>query len=346
MPFRLQRAGRAIELAVLMTAVLAPAIGLGPSPASAETIKLGLVKVANSGPTYIAKEKGYFAEEGLDADLIFFDGGGVAVTVAVVSGNVDVGETATSAPLFTFGGQGAIRIIGGETREAKTFHNFGLFASDKGYDAGLKSYADLPGHSLAIPQVGSSAHYRLSLLADKYHLDTTTIRLLPVQSISNVVSSIRGGQADGTINAATQMVPLTNRGEAHLIGWLSDEVRYQSAITFVSTRTANERRDMIERFYRAFRKGLRDYHDAFTGPGEVRQDGPTAPEILGIISKYTGESPEQIELGIAYAPANGGLDTKNIAQQIEWFRSQGMLKNPVDVETVVDRRYVVELPVQ
>ena len=346
MRLRSQRAGCAIRQAILAPALLALAIWLGTAPATAETIKLGLVKVANSGPTYIAKEKGYFADEGLDADLIFFDGGGVAVTVAVVAGDVDIGETATSAALFTFGGQGALRIIGGETREAKTFHNFGLFASTKGYEAGLKSYTDLPGRSLAIPQIGSSAHYRLSLVADKYHLDMTTIRLLPVQSISNVVSSIRGGQADGTINAATQMVPLTDRGEAHLVGWLSDEVRYQSAITFVATKTANERHDMIERFYRAFRKGLRDYHDAFTGPGEVRQDGPTAPEILSIISKYTGESPAQIELGIAYAPANGGLDTKNIAQQIDWFRAQGMLKNAVDPEAVVDRRYVIELPVQ
>jgi NitT/TauT family transport system substrate-binding protein len=319
---------------------------LQPVAAGAETIKLGLVKVANSGPTYIAKEKGYFAAEGLDADIIFFDGGGVAVTVAVVAGDVDIGETATSAPLFTLGGQGALKIIGGETREAKTFHNFGLFASNKGYEAGLKSYADLPGRSLAIPQIGSSSHYRLSLLADKFHFDMKTIRLLPVQSITNVVSAIKGGQADGTINAATQMVPLTASGDAHLIGWLSDEVRYQSAITFVSTRTANERHDMVERFLRAFRKGLRDYHDAFAGPGEIRQDGPTADEVVHIISKYTGEAPEQIKLGIAYAPANGGLDTKDIARQIEWFRSMGMLKNAVDPETVIDRRYVVDLPVQ
>src|SRR5579863_9813528 len=177
-------------------------------PVEAETIKLGLVKVVNSGPTYIAKEKGYFAAEGLDADLIFFDGGGVAVTVAVLAGDVDIGETATSAALFTLAGQGALKIVGGETREAKTFHNFGLFASNKGYENGLKSYTDLPGHSLAIPQIGSSAHYRLSLLAQKFGFDMAKVRLLAVQSIPNVLSTIKGGQADGTINAGTQMVPM------------------------------------------------------------------------------------------------------------------------------------------
>lgn len=314
--------------------------------AKAEHIKLGLVKVVNSGATYIALERGYFAAEGLDAEIIFFDGGAVPISVAVVSGDIDIGETATSGSLFALAGQGALRIVGGETREAKTFHNFALFASKRGYEAGVKTYADLPGHSLAIPQIGSSAHYRLSLLADKFHFDMGAVRLLPVQSISNVVSSIKGGQADATINSATQMLPLVDAGDAYLIGWISDEVRYQSAVTFVSTKTANERGDMIARFYRAFRKGLRDYHDAFTAPDETRRDGPTAPDILAIISKYTGESIERTRLAIAYAPANGGLGEADILRQIDWFKTQGLLKNPVDGNEVIDRRYAIDLPIQ
>ena len=141
---------------LLLCLVAAPA-------GAADRVKIGLVKVANSGGTYIAVEKGYFAAEGIDPEIVFFEGGGVPIAVAVVSGDIDVGETATSGSLFSLAGQGALKIVGGETREAKTFHNFGLFASKKGYENGLKSYTDLPGHSLAIPQIGSSAHYRLSL---------------------------------------------------------------------------------------------------------------------------------------------------------------------------------------
>lgn len=323
------------------------AAALAAIPAlAAEPIKLGLVKVANSGATYIAVEKGYFAAEGLEPEIIFFEGGAVPISVAVVSGDIDVGETATSASLFTLSGQGAIKIVGGETREAKGFHNFALAASDRGYEAGLKSYADLPGHSLAIPQIGSSAHYRLALLADKFGFDVKSVRLLPVQSIPNVISSIKGGQADGTINAATSLMPLFDSGEAKLLGWLSDEVRYQSAITFVSTRTANERRDLLARFLRALRKGFRDYHDAFTGPGETRADGPAAAATLAIISKYTGETIERTQIAIAYAPANGGLDFNDIQRQIAWFKAQGMLKGPVDSDIVIDRRYAIDLPVQ
>jgi NitT/TauT family transport system substrate-binding protein len=330
-----------------LRAILLAAAALLAGPAgAADHVKLGLVKVANSGGTFIAIEKGYFAAEGIDPEIVFFEGGGVPIAVAVVSGDIDVGETATSASLFALGGQGALKIVGGETREQKTFHNFALAASNKGWANGLRSYADLPGHSLAIPQIGSSAHYRLSLLADKFGFDVKSVRLLPVQSIPNVISSIKGGQADGTINAATQLVPMFDAGEAKLIGWLSDEVRYQSAITFVSTKTANERQDMLRRFLKALHHGFKDYHDAFTGPGEVRADQPSADEVLAIISKYTGESIEKTRLSIAYAPANGELDTRDIAKQINWFLSQGLLKPPIDPNQIIDARYVVDLPVQ
>ena len=321
-------------------------VAAGEPSLAADKLKLGLVKVANSACTYIAKEKGYFAAEGIDPDIIFFEGGGVPISVAVVSGDIDIGETAISGSFFALAGQGALRIVGGETREARTFHNFGLFASNKGWAAGLKSYADLRGHSLAIPQIGSSAHYRLSLIADKFHFDMAKVRLMAVQSIPNIISSIKGGQADGTINAATQMVPLVDAGEVKLVGWLSDEVRFQSAITFTSTKLANQRGDLLKRFLRALHKGMADYHNAFTGPNEERMDGPTAPEILAIISKYTGETVERTKLSIAYAPADGGIDFQDIVRQVDWFKAQGLLKGPVDGNAIIDRRYAVDLPLR
>jgi NitT/TauT family transport system substrate-binding protein len=313
---------------------------------AADHLKLGLVKVANSGGTYIAVDKGYFAAEGIDPEIVFFEGGGVPIAVAVVSGDIDIGETATSGSLFSLAGQGALKIVSGETREARTFHNFGLFASNKGYENGLKSYTDLPGHSLAIPQIGSSAHYRLSLLAQKFGFDMAKVRLLAVQSIPNVLSTIKGGQADGTINAGTQMVPMVDAGDAKLIGWLSDEVRYQSAITFTSAKMTNQRGELLGRFLRALHKGFKDYHDAFTGPGEARQDGPTADATIALISKYTGEAPERTRLSIAYAPPDGGLDFADIVRQVDWFKSQGMLKGEVDGNAIIDKRYAIDLPVQ
>ncbi len=38
-------------------------------------IKIGLIKIANAGPIYVANERGYFAAEGLDPELVYFEVG-------------------------------------------------------------------------------------------------------------------------------------------------------------------------------------------------------------------------------------------------------------------------------
>ena len=55
------------------------------------------------------------------------------------------------------------------------------------FEKGLKSLADLPGHSVGITQVGSTFHYSLGVLAQKRGFDLASMRLVPLQSIPNMV---------------------------------------------------------------------------------------------------------------------------------------------------------------
>jgi NitT/TauT family transport system substrate-binding protein len=135
------------------------------------------------------------------------------------------------------------------------------------------------------------------------------------------------------------------KGDAKLLGWVGDMVPYgQANAAFTAATMANERRDTVERFLRAYRKGARDYHDAFTGPDEKRRDGPTAPAILDIIAKYTGRPAGQVKLTITYNDPAGRLDVADVLHQIAWYKAQGMVKSEVDGEALIDKRYVVTLP--
>jgi NitT/TauT family transport system substrate-binding protein len=85
------------------------AISLHPNAASADTIKIGLFKgISAGGPIYIAIDRGYFAAEGLDAQLLFFDAG-EPIAVATVSGDVDFGAAGISAGLYNLAAQGALK---------------------------------------------------------------------------------------------------------------------------------------------------------------------------------------------------------------------------------------------
>jgi NitT/TauT family transport system substrate-binding protein len=321
-------------------------LGFSLAAASAhanETIKIGSLKAANVGPAFVAQAKGYFAAEGLDVEFSYFESA-QPVAVGVASGALDFGCTSTSAGMYTLAGQGVIKIISGMYSEAPGFHNFGIMASLKAYAAGVKSYKDLPGHSVAISQVGSPVHYSLALIAEKYHLDLKSMTIEPLQGIPQIVSAIEGNQIDAAVNTATAINPLLLQHKAELLGWVGDETPWQAAVAITTTKRIAEKPQTVEAFLRAFKHGAKDYHDAFTGPGETRQDGPNAAEILDILSKYTGQPPDQIKLSVAYVDGQARVDVKDIDHQIQWFKDQKMLKDDVDPAKVMDMKYVVPLP--
>ena len=162
-----------------------------PMARAADHIKIGTLKATNVGPVYIAIDKGYFAEEGLEPELVSFESA-QPIAVANAAGSIDFGATSTSAGLYSLAAQGTIKIIGGMYSEAPGFHNFALAASGKAYEGGLKSYKDLPSHSVAVTQVGSPVQYSLALIVEKYKLDLASIKVLPLQSIPNMASALIG----------------------------------------------------------------------------------------------------------------------------------------------------------
>ena len=311
--------------------------------ARAEAIKIGSTKIASGGPVFIAIDKGYFAEEGLDAQMVFF-AASLPVAVATVSGDIDVGSAGLTAALYQLGGQGQLRIIAANARDAAGFPLYAFIASNKAYEAGLKSYGDVAGKSVALGEVGAPAHYTLSLITAKHGVDLKTVRVLPMQAIVNLLSAVTGGQADAGVTPASAALPAIQKGDVKLIGYPGDEVPTQGGAMIVTTKTADERGDLVQRYLRGLRKGARAYHDAFIGPDEKPRMGPTAPEMLAIIAKYTQQPTAQIEHALAYVDAGARLDVTDVLRQIAWYKSQGMIKGEVDGDKIIDKRYVVPLP--
>jgi NitT/TauT family transport system substrate-binding protein len=317
---------------------------LASADARAESIKVGMLRTTSSGPMYIAIEKRLFAAEDLQVEIVFFDSP-QPVAVATVSGDIDIGATGLTAGFYSLAGQGALRIIAAQGREAPGFHNLGYLVSNRAYEAGLKSLRDLGGKTVAVTQIGAPGHYALGVVGEKYGVALSSVRVLAMQSIPNIVSALTGGQADAGVTGVTvPMMPAIEHGDLRLLGWVGDELAFQDRAIFATTKTTNDRRPMIERFFRAYRNAAVLYHDAFIGPDERPKDGPTAPEMLAIISKYVGQPIDAVKLGIAYIDPSLRVNVADILRQIDWYKGQGMVKSEVDDATIIDKRYVVALP--
>jgi len=328
--------------ASLIAALLAATMWVPPGHA-AEKIKIGTLMTTGSGPLYIAIDKGYFAAEGLTAELAPFDAG-QPVAVATVSGDIDFGVAGVTSALYTMAQQGQLKLIGGWAYDAPTFHTSDVIVSNRAYEGGLKSFKDLAGHSAALTQIGSSYQYALALIAAKYGVDMKTMRMVPLQSMANIASAIAGGQADSGVLIVNAALPLLDHGAAKSLGWVGDETPWQVAAIWISTKTANERHDTVAHFLAALRKATAEYDNAFADKSGKRHDGPTAPAIYAIIGKYLNQTPEQMKFAIGYADPELRLDVKDVERQIAWYRGQGMIKGDVDINQVVDTRYAIPMP--
>jgi len=308
----------------------------------ADMIKIGIGPVTAAGPIFIAEDRGYFKAEGLEPQVTSFDAAQTTVQ-GVVAGDLDVGATAASAAAYNLGAKGALKIIGGQSREVPGFNGSAFLASDHGWDTGLRSLKDLGNRTVGIVQAGGPIHYEVQLAADKYKVDMATLRLVALQSLPNMATALAGNQVDAGIEVNTLALKLSGENKAHILGWVGDEIPWQNALLFAGSKTVDQKRPLIEAFLRAFKRGARDYHDAFTGPDGKRRDGPTANEVLTIIAVHLNQPAAQLALGISYVDPTAAIDVQDVMHQIAWFKSQKMIPADADGEAMIDRRYVVPL---
>jgi NitT/TauT family transport system substrate-binding protein len=318
---------------------------LAATPAgAAEPVTIGVVKTLAVGPVFVADAEGYFKAQGLEPKLVYFDAA-QPIAVAAASGDIEFGITGLSAAFYSLAGQGVLRIIAAGNREMPGFKNAGYIASNRAYAGGLTAVENLAGHSVAVTQKGAMLDYDLALAVEHYRLDPASVRVLALQSNTNVTSAIAGGQVDAAVFPVTPAMVILAKGDAKLLGWVGDMVPYgQANAAFTSAKTADGKRDEVERFLKAYKMGAQAYHDAFADAAETRRDGPAAAAILAILARYTGQPEANIREAIPWVDAEARLDETDIRHQIAWFRAQGMLKTEVAADAVIDRRYAVPLP--
>ena len=332
--------GRMMVLQRLLLAAIISAFAM-TATAQAEAVKIGITKLIGYPGVPIADAKGYFKDVGIEPELVFFDSA-QPIAVAVASGDVQFGTAGMSAGFYSLAGGGQLKMIASSGGDAPGFYNLAFLASNKAYDAGLKSAAGLKGHSIAVTQVGTSLHYAIGGAAKRYGFAMDDITLKPLQSNTNVIAALTGGTVDAAVMPSGPILGPLGKGEFKLINWVADvSPNLTGSATFTSTKEANEHGDTVKRFLTAYRKGVHDFATAFMTADGKRQDGPTAPEILDIMAKFTGIAPAEIEKAIPYVDPEGRIDARSVADQITWYKSQGLLKGDIDVNKLIDSRYAL-----
>ncbi|MDP1581858.1 MAG: ABC transporter substrate-binding protein [Bradyrhizobium sp.] len=320
-----------------LTAVAASSEGRCQEPLKA---KIGVLRLSSSAPVFIAQDKGYFREAGLDIELKFFDAA-QPIAVATASGDVDFGVTAFTAGLYNLAGKGTLKVIGGMSRERAGYPLIGYFASNNAYAGGLKTPKDLAGKRIAVTQTGSSFHYSLGLLADKYKFKLADIKVLPMQSLSNAAAALKGETVDAALLPVSTARKLIDDGGAKLLGWVGDETPWQLGAVFASPKALGNK-PLVTKLLAALARADREYHDVILASikdGKAEINDRTKP-LLEIIAKYTNLQVAQVVGNCAYIDPDGKLDVSNVANQVAWMQEQGFVDKGFGVDAIIAKEFV------
>jgi len=326
---------------------LAATLALPASALAADKASVGVLRFVSSGGLYLAIERGYFAEVGIEPELKFFEAA-QPIVVAIASGDTQFGLTGITGGSLNLAAKGAIRIVASQGAERKGVTGNVLVASNDAHAKGLTGFEKLNGATVAISQVGSTFHYQLGQIAAAKGFELEKIAMKPLQSIPNMVAAVKTGQTDAAILPPHIAGPMAARGEIKLIGPLSDIAGYQYGALFASAKVTADNRGLVERFVKAYAKGLADYNAALlrTDAAGNRVSDEAALKAGEQIGKYVypsdppAEAAKKVIASAVYCDPAGRLDVADIERQIAWYKSQKLVDASVDAKAFVDPSFI------
>jgi len=311
------------------------------APAFANTkINVGALRFTSHAASFVAFERGYFAEAGLDVEFKFFQAA-QPMAIAIASGDADFAVTAISGGLISLAEKGATKVIGGALSEEPGIDGQKILASNAAFDAGLTHPSMLDGKTFGISQAGSSFHYMGSKIAAA---EGASVKFKPLNTVGAIIGAIKSGDIDAWSIVPHIAKPLAGAGAVHIIGNVSDYLpNYQVTTVFTSANNAANERAKSEAFLAAFAKGADDFNAALV---DKTAGADAAEDMVKLVHKYVYTDREyekaapSIINGAMRINKGAAMNMASLQDQLDWFQSEKLIKDSITMDTLVDQSYV------
>src|SRR6516225_9607724 len=306
------------------------------SARAADKVAVGTGGSASDAPFYIAYDRGFFKEEGLDVDLIVLDSG-AKVIAPLGTGELDVGSGALSVGFWNALVRGIkFRIVADRGHAQPGYLYQTVFMRKDLIDSGqFKSLKDLKGLRMGFAAQGVTS---LSLLneAAKYagikFEDITPVYL----SFPQQIAALQNKALDGTLLIEPQATVAVNAGYGVRFMDTNEFYPYQQiSVIFFSDKFATQRKDVAEKFMRAWLRGVRSYNDAI-------KDGKIvgANEIVATMAKSFNMNPALVrEMYSQAVDVTGAVNAAGVQKDLDFFLQQGWVTGQIKASDVIDMSF-------
>jgi len=319
--------------------VLAACVGLLSCVAAqaADKVNVAVLNAAGDVGLFIAQERGYFRQEGLDVTLTHIDAAAKMIPL-LGTGDLDVGGGATTAGLYNAAERKIdVRVVASRARTAPGFGYQALVVRKDLVDGGkYKSYADLKGLKFAFASPGSTPLSSLNEVLKKANLKPADMSVTYLNFAAQV-AALQNGAIDGTIMIEPYLSQVVGQGTA--VNITPTEAYYPSAevsLLLYGDKFIKERPQVATRFMKAFLRGARDFKDAIDA-GRWKSS-PVADDVIRIFARGVN-MPEAVIRGMTpqFADADGEINVESLRMDLAWFKESGeVTSKTITADDIVD----------
>ena len=322
---------------------LSAALLIAATAASAQTaplnsrvaLKVGAIGAVSDAGIFIAQEKGYFRDEGLDVEIVGFKAA-PQILPAIATGEVQVSGSAVTPALFNAFARGiTMKLVADKGQVAQGF-GFAAIVIRSDLADTVRDFKDLKGRKFAVMGKGVSSTTQLGKALERGGIEPNEVELIEL-GLPEMVAALGNKAIDG----ATLLEPFITFATARNVGirWkgMEDFLPFtgQNGVIIYSQQFTQEQPEAAKRWMAAYLKGTRAYLDAVT-------KGTDRDGINAILAKHTAV--KDLALLAKIAPTgfdpNGRMEIKSLEADQDWFLKLGLQQGRADLGKVIDYQYL------
>ena len=282
--------------------------------------------------TYIADDKGYFKQEGIDVTIANLASAADAMA-SLATNEFNVVEGGYSAGYWNALAKDFPIITAFERGSRPTNHEIVVppAMADK-----IKTLQDLKGRSLAVNAPGSLTIYEAGKMLETAGLSIKDVDL-KYMPFPQMLIALK----NGAIDAVEEIPPYVNIGKEQglmksiaaidqtLKPYPIASIAYQ-----INTDWAAKSKDVVRKFFLAIARGTRDYCQAY-------HHGPNRNEVEDIMIKYKVMTDRALLDRIPWQgrDPNGRMDAGTVLDIQDWFFKEKMISKKFPAERLIDNQY-------
>lgn len=310
----------------------------GAAAGQLERARIGLTRETSAAPLFVAIATGYFKDEGLDLQVTFVKTDS-AVPAAVASGRVDIGMASLSAPFYNYAAAHGLKIIASRSSDQTGFPMYAILVGRKAQGTGFTGVRDLSDARIGIAGADSGSYYALFNTATRFGVSPASVKTVSLRSPAGELAALSRGDIDA---ALLPFATALHSAKGRKLLPLSDFSQWQEGVVFTTAKNITTRRNLIDRFMRAYQRGTADYQLNFLSydDGGDFIPGPSYDRYLELIAREVQVSPSVLAVTKTYCDRRANLDVADIEKQVRFWQDQGRLDTSVAAADLVDPSFI------